>query len=319
MQLSDRIGFRMKLHNLHVLIAVAHAGSMSKAAEMLNTGQPAISRSIAELEYALGVRLLDRSRQGVKPTQYGRALLDGGTAVFDELRQTAKNIAFLADPTAGEVRVGCNPYLAASFVSAAVDRLSRRYPRIMFRLVTAYVDTLHRELIERNVDLLVTRRAGPILDERLDYEFLFDEPYLVAAGARNPWTGRRRIDLAELMKELWVLPPPTTTVGTVAMEAFRTNGLDWPHTVVTADPAEVRISLLSTGRYISVFPNSALKFSGRRAGLKALSVKQTLGHVPVGIATLKNRTISPIARLLVESTREVAKQLAEGNARGRAS
>ena len=136
MQISDRIGKRMKLHDLHVLMAVAQAGSMSKAAALLNTGQPAISRSIADLEHSLGVRLLDRNRQGVKPTAYGLALLEGGTAVFDDLRRTLKNIEFLADPTVGEVRVGCNPFLAASFVSAAIDRLSRRFPRIVFRLVT---------------------------------------------------------------------------------------------------------------------------------------------------------------------------------------
>ena len=135
MQLSDRIGRRMKLQDLHVLMTVVQAGSMGKAAQRLNTSQPNISRSIADLEHALGVRLLDRHRQGVEPTEYGRALLDGGVAVFDDLRQAVKNIEFLADPTAGEVRIGCNPSLAASFVSAVIDRLSRRYPRIVFHLV----------------------------------------------------------------------------------------------------------------------------------------------------------------------------------------
>src|SRR5713226_6105938 len=99
---------------------------MGKAAQRLHTSQPAISRSIAELEHALGVRLLDRHRQGIEPTEYGRALLDCGVAVFDDLRQGVKNIEFLADPTAGEVRLGTSPVLAATFVSAVVDRLSRR-------------------------------------------------------------------------------------------------------------------------------------------------------------------------------------------------
>src|ERR1043166_7234978 len=100
MRLSDRIGRRMKLQDLHVLMAVVQAGSMNKAAALLNTGQSAVSRSIAELEHIVGVRLLDRSAQGVAPTQYGRALLDGGVAVFEDLRQALKNIEFLADPTA---------------------------------------------------------------------------------------------------------------------------------------------------------------------------------------------------------------------------
>ena len=83
----DRLERRMKLHNLHVLMTVVQAGSMGKAAERLHTVQPAISRSIAELEDALGVRLLDRHRQGVEPTKYGRALLDCGVSVFDDLRR----------------------------------------------------------------------------------------------------------------------------------------------------------------------------------------------------------------------------------------
>src|SRR6266705_1171802 len=118
MQLSDRIGRRMKLHDLHVLMTVVQAGSMGKAAERLNTSQPNISRSIAELEHALGVRLLDRHRQGIEPTEFGRALLDCGVAVFDDLRQGVMNIEFLADPTAGEMRIGNTLSSAGGFIAA---------------------------------------------------------------------------------------------------------------------------------------------------------------------------------------------------------
>src|SRR5215468_11095864 len=123
MQLTDRIGRRIKLQDLHVLMTVVQAGSMGKAAERLNTSQPNISRSISELEIALGVRLLDRHRQGIEPTEYGRALLNGGVAVFDELRQTVKNIEHIADPASGDVRIGSSHALGASFVSAVIDRL----------------------------------------------------------------------------------------------------------------------------------------------------------------------------------------------------
>ena len=118
MHLSDRAGLRLKLHDLHVLMTVVQAGSMSKAATLLNTTQPAVSRSVAVLERTIGVRLLERSPHGIEPTTYGRALLDGGLAAFDDLRQAVKKIEFLADPTAGEVRIGCTPLLAAGFVSA---------------------------------------------------------------------------------------------------------------------------------------------------------------------------------------------------------
>ena len=313
MQLSDRIGLRMKLHDLHVLMAVVQAGSMSKAAALLNTTQPAISRSIAELERTIGVRLLERNPQGVEPTEYGRALLDGGVAVFDDLRQAVKNIEFLADPTAGEVRIGCTPILAASFVSAVVDRISRRHPRIVFHLVTAYLEPLRRELSERNVDLLIVRRFGPTADERLDFEFLFDDAYVVAAGAQNQWVWRRRIELAELASESWTLPPPKSVIGSIAIEAFRARGLDYPRTTVVTESSEVRTSLLATGRFVTIFTASALRFSARSLEVKTLPVELPMARLPNGIVVPKTRALSPVARLFIDYAREVAKPMAKQN------
>jgi DNA-binding transcriptional LysR family regulator len=280
MQLSDRIGNRMKLQDLHVLMTVVQAGSMGKAAQILNTTQPNISRSIGELEQALGVRLLDRHRQGIEPTEYGHALLDCGVAVFDDLRQGVKNIAFLADPTAGELRIGTTTFLAASFVSALVDRLSRRYPRIVFHLVTGYTETLHRELAERNVDLLIIRGSGPIADPRYDFEFLFDDSYVVAAGPQNQWVRRRRIEIAELVNELWVLPPPESVIGSIVMDAFRASGLDYPRVSVVTDCPHMRISLLATGRFVTVFPASAFRFLTKRSELKILPVELPTARRP---------------------------------------
>ena len=125
--------------------------------------------------------------------------------------------------------------LAASFVAAVIERLSRRYPRAVFRLIPAYVATLYRELTERNVDFLIARRSGSLADERLDYEFLFDDAYWVMAGATNPWTRRRRIDLAELANEPWALAPPESTTGSVALAAFRAIGLDYVRNIGPAN------------------------------------------------------------------------------------
>jgi DNA-binding transcriptional LysR family regulator len=293
-------------------MAVVQAGSMNKAAALLNTGQSAISRSIAELENTLGVRLLDRNPQGVEPTSYGRALLDGGVAAFDDLRRAVKNIEFLADPTVGEVRIGSSALLAASFISALIDRLSRRYPRIVFHLVTGHVPALHRELSGRSVDLVIARRFGPIADEQLDFEFLFDDSFVVAAGAYSSWVRRRTIELAELVNESWVLPPPGSVIASVVTKAFRARGLDYPRTTVVTESSEVRNSLLATGRFVTIFPASALRFPTRRSELKALPVELPMARLPNGIVTLKDRTLSPVAQLFVDHAHEVAKSLAKG-------
>ena len=311
MQVSDRIGRRMKLHDLHVLMAVVEAGSMNRAATLLNTGQSAISRSIADLEQTVGVRLVNRSPRGVEPTQYGRALLDGGAAVFDDLRRAVRTIEFLADPTAGEVRIGSSALLAASFVAALVDRLSQRYPGIVFHLVTGHVETLHRELSGRKVDLVIARRYGPLVDEQFDFEFLFDDSFVVAAGVQSPWARRRRIELADLIEQSWVLPPPGSVIPSVIMEAFRAKGLNYPRTTVITESSEVRTSLLATGRYLTVFPASALRFSKSRSEIRILPVKLPMARLPNGIVTLKNRALGPVVQLFIDSARDTAKSLAK--------
>jgi DNA-binding transcriptional LysR family regulator len=307
MQLSDRIGRRMKLQDLHVLMTVVQAGSMGKAAQYLNTTQPNISRSIADLEHALGVRLLDRHRQGIEPTQYGRALLDGGVAAFDQLRQAVKNIEFLADPATGEVRIGCQPFLAPSFISAVINRLSRSYSRIVFHVVDAEADALHRQLRERNVDLLIARRFGPIADDELEFETLYDDSLVVVAGVQNPWVKRRNVELSELVNEPWALPLPTSAFGAVAIEAFRSSGLDYPRTTVFTGHTELRARLLATGRFLTIFSSFILGFPTKRTSLKALPVELPLARTPVGIVTLKNRTLSPVVSLFIEHAREVAR------------
>jgi DNA-binding transcriptional LysR family regulator len=310
MRISDRIGRRLKLHDLHILMAVVKAGSMSKAAALLNTGQPAISRSIRELERTLGVCLLERGPRGVEPTAYGRAALHGGATVFDGLRQTIKNIEFLVDPKVGEVRIGCDLSQAASFVPVVVDRLSRRFPRMLFHVVTPEADAL-RDLHERNLDLLIARRFGSTTDEQLDFEVLFDGSYVVAAGSQNPWGRRRRIALAELAKEPWTLPPRETPAGAAIIEAFHASGIEYPRATVFVGPALVRIGLLATGRFLTICPSSILRFPIRRPEIKPLPVELPMAPAPIGIVTLKNRILSPVVQLFIEHAREIGKRLAK--------
>src|SRR4030095_8919658 len=98
MDRERRVGRRLKLRHIEILLAVVDAGSMAKARMRCAISQPAISRAIAEMEHTLGVPILDRSPKGVEPTQYGRALLRRGIAAFDEVAQAVKDIDFLADP-----------------------------------------------------------------------------------------------------------------------------------------------------------------------------------------------------------------------------
>jgi DNA-binding transcriptional LysR family regulator len=306
MRWEGHVGRRLKLRELYILLAVIQEKGVGKAAARLNMSQPAVSNAIAELERAIGVRLLDRSRQGVAPTPYGSALIKRAIAVFDELRQGVQDIEFLADPTAGELRIGTAEAMAAGPVLTVVNRLSRQYPRIVFHVVTGDEARLVRHLTERDVELVVTRMAGPPAEKHMNVEILFDEPLVVAAGSQNPWTRRRAIKLADLVDEPWTLFPPDTIAGAVVAEAFRSAGLEAPHATVFTVSLNMRKALLATGRFLTILPKAALTLPGRHSSLKALPVELPNSRRPTGIITLKNRTLSPLAQLFAERLRAVA-------------
>ncbi len=304
MQLTDRIGRRLKLQDLNVLMTVIQTGSMGKAAELLNTSQPNISRSIADLEHAFGVRLLDRRPRGVEATAYGRALLDCGLAVFDDLRQGIKSLEHLANPATGELRIGANHFLAASIVPTIIDRLSLRYPGIKFQIVAGDGRTNLRKLKERELDLLVAWKSPPYADQELDFEMLYRDSLVIVAGARHPLAKRRKVRLAELLDEPWVLPEGD--IGPVALSIFKAAGLQIPTAQILCFATDIRLTLLASGRFLTICATSMLRFPKEHAGVKVLAVDVKPPIVPIGIFMLKNRTIGPVSRLFVEHAREAA-------------
>jgi DNA-binding transcriptional LysR family regulator len=306
---ESRIGRRLRLRDLHILFAVVQWGSMAKAATHLAMSQPAVSEAIANLEEALRVRLLDRSSKGIEPTLYAHALLKRGHVVFDELRQGIRDIEFLADPTAGEVRIACGEMLLAGLLPAAIDRLSRRYPRIVVRVLQTTTSILDfRELRERKVDLVLGRIPRSVGEEDLDIEHLFDDPHRVVVGAQSRWARRRRVTLAQLVNEPWIFSPNEVTSALVT-EAFKAHGLEVPRERLSAASIPLRTYLLATGRFLTLLPDSVLRHNAKQWSLKALPVDLGVKPRSIAIVTLKNRTVSPVVQLFAEHLRAVAKTM----------
>lgn len=302
----ERIQRRISLHDMRVLMSVVQAGSMGKAAIRLATSQPAVSRSIAELEKAFGVRLLDRSPHGIEPTAYGRALIKRGIAAFDEIAQGIKDVQFLADPTAGELRIGCSIAIATGFVSTIIDRLSRQYPRITFQVLATDSRLAYQALLDREVDMALLHLVKPLADDLMQAETLFHDPQVVVAGAHSSWTRRRRLKLSDLMNEPWVFPPPEAPYGAMVVEAFHAAGLGVPKAIVTST-LPLRSALLATGRFLSMVPSVVLRFPTANQTLKSLPVDLPTTVRPLVLITLKNRTLNPVAELFRDCARETTR------------
>jgi DNA-binding transcriptional LysR family regulator len=313
MSMDPRVERRLKLRDLQIFMEVVRAGSMGKAADRLHVSQPVISKAIAGLERTLSARLLDRTMRGVSLTDYGRAALKCGVAMFDDLRKGLEEIECLADPTIGVVRVGCSDPTFASVVSAVIDVLSPRHPRIAFQLVRVDQARPYRELESRGVDFVIVEEH-PVNEDEMDAEILYTEPVVVAVGLQSRWTRRRRVDLGELVDEPWLLPAPESFVTSLVVDAFRSHGLRPPKPVVLAS-SHMRTALLASGRFVTAIPGAMLQIGGIRKLIKALPVSLPSQHRNVAIITLKGRSLSPVAQLFIECAREVAKPLVMGKRR----
>jgi len=314
---ENRIGRRVTLRDLHILFAVVQHGSMAKAAVPLGLTQSAVSQSIAALEHALGTRLLDRTSRGVEPTIYGNALLRRGRVAFDELRLGVKEIEFLADPTVGEVRIGCSESISAGILPTIIERLSQRYPRVVFEVSPSNAFRMEfPELHERRVDVVLAILAVPLaghLAEELKAEVLFNDRICLAVGRQSPWARRRRIDFVDLADAPWIMPPSGAPSEAAVAEAFRVRGLPAPRVTVKTLSLQLRNLLSRSGRFIAVLPASTLKLNADIFGLKMLPIELPLPPQQVIIVTLKNRMLSPTVELFIKCARDVAKSMAVGS------
>jgi len=305
----SRIGRRLRLRDMHILLTVAKAGSIGKAAVALGVSQPVASKAVSDLERALGVRLLDRSPRGVELTRHGEALLESAITVFDELRQAVKTLEFLSDPTAGELRLGCTEPLAAGFVGAVIEQVTHDFPRVALRVVTADPLSLaERELRQRHIELAVAPLKGLQETPDLDIELLFDDRQVVVAAADSRWTRRRDIALPTLLQQPWVLPPPDTIIGAQVAEAFRAAGAEAPHSQIESFSVPLCLRLVATGRFITMLPLSMVMLA-RHPPLKLLRLKAPMVARPTGVVVLRDKTPSALAGMFISYARKMTKRL----------
>jgi DNA-binding transcriptional LysR family regulator len=312
MEWESRLGRRLRVRDLYILSVAVRAGSMAKAARELAISQPAVSEAIANLEHVLAVPLLDRTPGGVAPTIYADAILRRSSAVFDELRQGVRDIAFLSDPTAGELRIGCPESISSSILPAIITHFQARHPAVVLDVDAGTTVELVARLHDRSLDIMLARTVGGYAEdsfaETLNAEVLFHDSIVVVAGAQTRWARRRKMDIAELADARWILAQRETWNFSVLEEAFRERGLPLPKVSMRTLSVHVRANLLTTGDFITVLPRSVMDLYGARFALKTLPIVLPVRPWPVAIVTLKNRTLGPLAERFVASARAVVRE-----------
>jgi DNA-binding transcriptional LysR family regulator len=177
-----------------------------------------------------------------------------------------------------------------------------------FHIVAGDSAALYREVVDRNIELAICRMIGRLPDE-LDAEVLFYDTLAVLTAAKNPLTRRRKLTLAQIADEPWMLVPSDSFFGAVIAEAFRANGHEPPRPTVSSLSFKVHDEMLATGRFLTVMPGFMQLVLSHNPPLKKLPVTLRNPRTPIGLFTLKNRTLTPLAQLLIDNVRIRAKEL----------
>lgn len=308
--LERRASRYFRVRDLELLTALEHSGSMAKAAQALSISQPSVSKAIADLEASLGVKLLDRSFAGARLTVYGEVLSRSAHLTLNELRQCLRDIDALADPEAGEVRIGAPELVTAGLVSAAVVNFTRRYPRAFVEIITSSTERgTFTELRERAVDLMVGRIPRNLAADDLAAEVLFTERRFVVCGMQSHWARRRKIGLADLREAPWVVATPGEARAELR-QAFESCGLEPPRPRVVASSQQLRGSLLASGDYVTLLTMVAVNaYESEDFVLKRFPIELSMLDSPFAIVTLRHRTLSPLVGRFIECLRPVAASL----------
>lgn len=306
---DERVGRHLTLRDLSILLTAVEAGSMSKAAERLSVSQPAISKTISLLEREVGAQLITRSPRGILPTEHGRALLARSHAAMDELRQAVEEMDVLADAKAGKLRLAANEVALSGLIGTVITDLHARFPGIVFEIVPAYTHAAQiRELEQGNVELVIGQVAPSDIDGHLEVTELFQDQLVVVTGSRNPWTRRGKIELPELMDEPWAFSPLNSVSGQSMELAFRASGLGLPRIMIVSSSMQVLRRLVIDNEFLALFPRSAVR------DVSILPVTVEALWQPVGILTVRHRTLSPLAKLFIDCAHGVAGQNAPNKA-----
>ena len=292
---------RVQLRHLRAFVEVARHRSFTRAAEALNTVQPAVSRTIADLERIVGRKLLERRGKGLALTSGGESLVFFAEAALAQIAEGVQQAA--GRGAAQTIGVGILPNVTRELMPRAVLRFKRAHPSVTVRIVTASADELMRLLRGSDIDMVVGRLLRPDQVKGLSFDHLYDEPLVFAARAGHPLARRRRMTLDELEKFGMVLPLGGTIIRDEINRLLMTRGHGTFANVVETTSFEFARPYVLGSDAVIVFPLGAVRAELQAGTLVRLPVGDAELSGPVGITHVPGRPWTAVARRLVEVLR----------------
>ena len=316
MAIDKLLDGRVKVRQLVLLMAIDEHGSLLAAAEAMHVTQPSVSRSLHELEKAVGSELFIRGPRGVKATRSGEVLLEHARAVVGHLSTAASRITALETVGLEPVTVCTN--LGGTYsllLPRAIGILKRRHPRLTVSVIELVPEHLETFLRRGEVDMFVGRLGHGESSGKLRHIQLYEEPVGIVAREGHPLAAEKALDAKDLMRYTWILPNRHTQPFNDMVDWFDARGLGQPEQVVECSSfITLRTLLLETD---AVAPAPML-VGVREPGLTVLDIEVSSVPSGMGVMVLEDRVPSPSAQLLERCLIEAARHMEDSMSAWRA-
>lgn len=295
----------LKLKHLQLLVALDQFRHLGRASEYLSLTQPAVSKTLAEVERLFGVPLFLRSTKGTEPTAYGQTVVRFARSVLSDFDRTRDEIAAVASGAAGRVRVGAMVVATPVLLTQAIERLKGASPQTTVLVEEGDLTRLLPQLRLGELDLFVGRLEPGYAAPDLETEPLYEEPMSIVCGPQHSLARRRRVSWEDLASRAWVMPPPWASSRVKLHQLFYKHRLNPPVDVIETASFLVTLTCLRERGAIGFWARSVAEHYRAQDLVRILPVEVPIELPPVGMITLRGRLRTPAAEQFVSCLRDV--------------
>lgn len=295
--------------HLHILLSIAEHGSFSRAAEAEHISQPALSNKIALLEHQLGVRVLDRGRNGAVLNEHGKSLVHHARVIESSLLQAVKEIELSKTGISGPLAIGGTPVSLVQLVPRAMSRMQDAGLKVSTTIIEADDEELVELLRNGKIELLISGGAPWLQFPDFEQQLLREFPVCAVLSSRHALAGAKSVALAALMNEQWILPRDRGAFRQQIEAVFHDAGHALPKNHWDCSSLMAIKSLVMNTNAVAILPRHAFAIEEQRGELASLSIKGMRLKRSVGVMWQRSRHLTPLAERFVQELTRVSKEL----------
>lgn len=295
------ISNRLRMRHLRLLMVLDEHGSLRKAADVMSLTQPALTKSLHEIEELVGEPLFSRTPKGIKPNTLGEALIRYARLVHTDLGGLHKELTALKSGSIGNVHIGGIQALSNSLLPETVAFLKNEHPLLGITVEIETSDQLLKALEQDKIDIVIARIPEGYPSENLDFVPFGAEVIVPVARSDHPEMHKRKVTLEALRKYCWVIQSQPAPLRMFFHQLFRDAGITLPSSTVETSSTLLSLSLLKESDMVSLQPVSLISYYEKMNVIGRLPISLSIKMNSYGLITRKNRIPTAAMHVVAEA------------------